>query len=70
VAGEAATFPETFELVDSLHPDIVVFDLHMPGERNYLPESAKVQVLENVGCILGHLHLERFRGESWLHSSV
>jgi len=52
VAGEATTFAETLELVDSLKPDIVVLDLHMPDERNYLPQSVKLRVLENVGCIL------------------
>ena len=52
VTGEAATFAETLELVDSLKPDIVVLDLHMPDEKNYLPESVKLQVLERAGCIL------------------
>jgi DNA-binding NarL/FixJ family response regulator len=52
VAGEATTFAETLELVDSLKPDIVVLDLHMPDEKNYLPESVKLQVLEHAGCIL------------------
>jgi DNA-binding NarL/FixJ family response regulator len=52
VIGEAANFEETLKLVDVLKPDIVLLDLHMPGERNYLPQSVKLQVLENVGCIL------------------
>jgi len=52
VAGEAANFAETLELVDGLKLDIVVLDLHMPDERIYLPESVKLQVLENAGCIL------------------
>ena len=52
VAGEATTFAETLELVGSLKPDIVVLDLHMPDEKNYLPESVKLQVLENASCIL------------------
>jgi two-component system response regulator NreC len=52
VAGEATTFAETLELVDSLKPDIVVLDLHMPNERNYLPESVRLQMLEHAGCIL------------------
>jgi DNA-binding NarL/FixJ family response regulator len=43
VAGEATTFAETLELVDSLKPDIVVLDLHMPDEKNYLPESVRLQ---------------------------
>jgi DNA-binding NarL/FixJ family response regulator len=55
VIGEAATFAETLELVDGLKPDIVLLDLHMPDEKNYLPESVKLQVLENVGCILAIL---------------
>jgi DNA-binding NarL/FixJ family response regulator len=52
VAGEASTFAEALEVVDSLKPDIVVLDLHMPDEENYLPESVKLQVLEHAGCIL------------------
>ena len=52
VAGEATTFAETLELVVSLKPDIVVLDLHMPDETIYLPESVKLQVLENAGRIL------------------
>jgi chemotaxis response regulator CheB len=63
VAGEATTFAETLELVDKLRPDIVVLDLHMPDEKNYLPESVKLQVLEHAGCILA-IRLERFRSES------
>jgi DNA-binding NarL/FixJ family response regulator len=45
VAGEAKTFAETLELVHNLKPDIVVLDLHMPDEKNYLPESVRLQVL-------------------------
>jgi DNA-binding NarL/FixJ family response regulator len=41
VAGEASTFAEALEVVDSLKPDIVVLDLHMPDEKNYLPGSCK-----------------------------
>ncbi|HTG27279.1 MAG TPA: response regulator transcription factor [Methylomirabilota bacterium] len=52
VIGEAATFAETLELVDGLKPDIVLPDLHMPDEKNYLPGSVKLKVLENAGCIL------------------
>jgi two-component system response regulator NreC len=52
VIGEAATFAETLELVDGLKPDIVLLDLHMPDEKNYLPGSVKLKVLENAGCIL------------------
>jgi DNA-binding NarL/FixJ family response regulator len=49
VIGEAANCEETLKLVDVLKPDIVLLDLHMPDDRNYLPQSVKVQVLENVG---------------------
>ena len=52
VAGEASTFAETLEVVDSLKPDIVVLDLHMPDEKNYLPESVKLQVREHASSIL------------------
>jgi two-component system, NarL family, response regulator NreC len=52
VIGEASNFAQTLELVDSLKPDIVLLDLHMPDERDYVPESVKLQVLEHAGCIL------------------
>jgi chemotaxis response regulator CheB len=52
VTGEAATFAAAIEVVNVLKPDIVILDLHMPDERNYSPESVKLQILESVGCIL------------------
>jgi len=52
VIGEAATFAETFELVDLLKPDIVLLDLHMPDESMNAPEAAKVKILQSAGCIL------------------
>jgi DNA-binding NarL/FixJ family response regulator len=52
VIGEAATFAETFELVDLLKPDIVLLDLHMPDESMHAPEAAKVKILQTAGCIL------------------
>jgi two-component system response regulator DevR len=52
VIGEAATFAETFELVDLLKPDIVLVDLHMPDESTHTPEAAKVKILQSAGCIL------------------
>jgi DNA-binding NarL/FixJ family response regulator len=52
VIGEAATFGETVELVKVLKPDIVLLDLRMPDESNFSPESVKLQVLQNAGCIL------------------
>jgi len=39
VIGEAATFAETFELVDLLKPDIVLLELHMPDESMRAPEA-------------------------------
>ena len=30
-AGEAASGPEAIELVDSLHPALVLMDIHMPA---------------------------------------
>jgi AmiR/NasT family two-component response regulator len=42
VIGEAATFAETFELVDLLKPDIVLLDLHMPDESMHAPEAPVV----------------------------
>ena len=52
VIGEAANFAETLALVDGLKPDIVLLDLHMPDEKNYLPGNVKLEVLQNADCIL------------------
>jgi two-component system, NarL family, response regulator NreC len=52
VTGEASTFRGTLELVDSLKPDIVLLDLHMPDERDYSPGNVKLEVLLKAGCIL------------------
>jgi DNA-binding NarL/FixJ family response regulator len=52
VIGEAATFAETFRLVDLLKPNIVLLDLHMPDESMNAPEAVKVKILQSAGCIL------------------
>jgi DNA-binding NarL/FixJ family response regulator len=33
VVGEAATFNETDRLIRDLNPDVVIMDIHMPGEH-------------------------------------
>jgi DNA-binding NarL/FixJ family response regulator len=50
--GEAASFSETLELTSLLKPDILVVDLYMPDEREYPPETIKIQALLSVDCIL------------------
>jgi len=52
VVGEAASFAETLERAGTLHPDIVLPDLHMADEFRYLPEIVKGPLLKNCGYIL------------------
>ena len=33
IVGEAATFNETDRLIEVLNPDVVIMDIHMPGEH-------------------------------------
>ena len=34
LVGEATTFDETLQMASDVKPDIVLLDLHMPGEEN------------------------------------
>jgi DNA-binding NarL/FixJ family response regulator len=52
LVGEAKGFAETLQLADELRPDVLVMDLHMRDEREYSPESVKVQVSTHAGCIV------------------
>jgi DNA-binding NarL/FixJ family response regulator len=52
VVGEATSFAETLALTSSLQPDIVLLDLHMADEREYLPDVVKAQLSESVYCVL------------------
>jgi DNA-binding NarL/FixJ family response regulator len=41
VVGEAASFQETLKLIEALKPNVVVMDLHMPGEVAVTPTELK-----------------------------
>ena len=52
LVGEAKGFAETISLTAALKPDILVMDLHMSDEREYSPESVRVQLSMHAGCIV------------------
>jgi len=44
VVGEAATFPETVQMIGDFKPDVLLLDLHMPEKRNFTPALVKAQL--------------------------
>jgi DNA-binding NarL/FixJ family response regulator len=52
LVGEAKGFAETIQLANALKPDVLLMDLHMSDEREYPPESIKVQLSLDAGCLL------------------
>ena len=52
VIGEAVDFAETMRLIEILRPDIVVMDLHMPGEFNVKPADVKSQLSKGSSLLL------------------
>jgi DNA-binding NarL/FixJ family response regulator len=52
LVGEAKGFAQTIQLANALKPDILLMDLHMSDEREYPPESVKVQLSIDAGCVL------------------
>jgi DNA-binding NarL/FixJ family response regulator len=38
--GEAVNFPQTLQMAAHLKPNVVLMDLHMPGERQFSPASS------------------------------
>ena len=50
--GEAKNFAETLKRTATLKPDVVVFDIHMPGEREFSPEVIKVHLLSSAKHLL------------------
>jgi DNA-binding NarL/FixJ family response regulator len=51
IVGEAACFQETVELATDLRPQVVVMDLHMPGESSVSPQEIK-SLLDTLGSRL------------------
>ena len=52
LVGEAKGFAETIHLANVLKPDVLLMDLHMNDEREYSPESVRVQLSMYAGCIV------------------
>jgi DNA-binding NarL/FixJ family response regulator len=50
--GEATTFAETLKMTANLKPDVLVMDIHMPGERDYNADFIKVQLLGSAKHVL------------------
>jgi len=41
IVGEAADFAQTIQMVSDVKPEVIVLDLHMPGETNFSPQAVK-----------------------------
>ena len=52
LVGEAAGFAQTIQLATALKPDVLLMDLHMSDEREYPPESLRVQLSIEARCVL------------------
>ena len=44
VVGEASSFPEALQLIDTLKPDVLLLDLHIPEKRDFTPAMVKSQL--------------------------
>jgi DNA-binding NarL/FixJ family response regulator len=52
VVGEATDFAATVNLIETLRPNIVVMDLHMPGEFKINPAEVKSQLRKVTSRLL------------------
>jgi DNA-binding NarL/FixJ family response regulator len=52
LVGEAKGFAEAIQLTNALKPDVLLMDLHMSDANEYPPESVKLQLSVDAGCIL------------------
>jgi DNA-binding NarL/FixJ family response regulator len=52
ILGEAKTFAETLKMTATLKPDVVVMDVHMPGERDFNANFIKVELLSSAKYVL------------------
>jgi DNA-binding NarL/FixJ family response regulator len=41
IVGEAANFAQTIQMVSVMKPEVIVLDLHMPGETSFSPQAVK-----------------------------
>ena len=52
VVGEAADFAATMHLIETLRPNVVVMDLHMPDEFKIKPTDVKSQLRKAASRLL------------------
>ena len=52
VVGQAETLAQTLEFVATLKPHVLILDLHMPDDREFLPEFLKTELQKTVPCIV------------------
>src|SRR5580700_218580 len=46
IVGEAADFAQTIQMVSDVKPEVIVLDLHMPGETNFSPQAVKSRLTQ------------------------
>jgi len=46
IVGEAADFAQTIQMVSDVKPEVIVLDLHMPGETNFSPQAIKSRLTQ------------------------
>ena len=52
VLGEASSFTQAFQMCSDLKPDVVILDLHMPGEEDFQPEVIRARLLDCAERVL------------------
>jgi DNA-binding NarL/FixJ family response regulator len=52
VIGEATDFGATLHLIETLRPNVVVMDLHMPGDLQISPIDLKSQLLKGTSRLV------------------
>jgi chemotaxis response regulator CheB len=50
--GEAVNLPQAIQMTAQLKPDVVLMDLHLPGEREFSPDFVKTQLLLSTKHVL------------------
>jgi DNA-binding NarL/FixJ family response regulator len=48
IVGEAADFAQTIQTVSDVKPEVIVLDLHMPGETNFSPQAVKSRLTHGL----------------------
>ena len=52
LVGEAVNFSQTLQMTAELKPQVVLLDLHMPGEQEFSPAFVKSQLLLSAKHVL------------------